>query len=162
MDSKDFGELALFWAARSTCLRRRYAAVIVDPKTKHIISTGINGAPSGKEHCIEKNWCFREELKIPPGERYELCTSIHSEQNAIIRAGQRDTIGSHMYLAGIEVSTGLPIVKPLPCFLCTKMIINAGIEKVFLYNGKNVIEVNISELYDNYVKDLFNKGKGDF
>jgi len=161
MDSKDFGELALFWAARSTCLRRRYAAVIVDPKTKHIISTGINGAPSGKEHCTEKKWCLREELKIPSGKDYLLCKSIHAEANAILRAGQRDTLGSHMYLSWLEVSTGLPITKPLPCFQCTKMIINAGIDRVFMYNGKNVIEVDIHALYDKYVQDLFNKGNGD-
>lgn len=161
MQPTDFGELALFWAKQSTCLRRRYATIIVDPITKHIVSTGINGAPSSKEHCTEKQWCLRNELKIPSGERYECCLSLHSEQNAILRAGQRDTIGCHMYIAGIEVETGLPVVKPIPCFLCTKMIINAHIEKVFMYNGRNVIEVDIDKLYDKYVQELYNKGNKD-
>jgi dCMP deaminase len=159
MDATDFGELAYFLAARSTCLRRRYGAVIVDPVSKHIISTGINGSPTGKEHCTDKQWCLREELNIPPGSDYLLCTSIHAEANAIIRAGMRDTTGSYLYIAGFEVKTSLPVVKPTPCFQCTKMIINAHISKVFLYNKRNVIEVDIDLLYDQYVQDLFNRGK---
>lgn len=155
MDQVDFGELALFWAKRSTCLRRKYACIIVDSLTKHIISTGINGAPTGQDHCTDKQWCLREELHIPRGERYECCCSLHSEQNAIIRAGMNAVTGADMYIAGIEVSTNLPVVKPLPCFLCTKMIINARIGRVFLYNGKNIIEVDIQKLYNQYIQDLF-------
>lgn len=159
MDATYFGELAMVAATQSTCIRRKFGAVIVDPITKQIISVGFNGSPSGKEHCADINWCLRNELEIPAGERYEVCRSLHGEMNAILRAGQRDTVGAHMYIAGFEVTTGLPVTKPLPCFLCTKMIINAHISKVFLYNKRNVIEVDIDLLYDQYVQDLFNRGK---
>jgi dCMP deaminase len=156
MNQIDFGEMALFIAARSTCLRRRYGAVIVDPKSKHIINTGLNGAPSGKDHCIETKWCLREELNIPSGKDYLLCKSVHAEANAIIRAGGRDCNGAHLYIAGFEVKTGLPVVKPVPCFQCTKMIINSHIDKVFLYNGRNLLELDIDALYEKYIVDLFN------
>ena len=67
---------------RGTCLRRNYGAVIV--KNDEIISTGFTGAPRGRKNCCDLKRCMREELQIPSGQRYELCRSVHSEQNAII------------------------------------------------------------------------------
>ena len=112
---------------RSTCLRRNYGAVIVN--NDQIISTGYNGSPRGTENCNELGHCERQKLNIPSGERYELCESIHAEQNAIISAARKDMIGSTLYLAGFDHETGKPITS-LPCKLCRRMIINAGIEKV--------------------------------
>ena len=64
-------DIAQTVAMRSTCLRRKYGAVIV--KNDEIISTGYNGAPRGCTNCNDIGKCKREELNIPSGERYELC-----------------------------------------------------------------------------------------
>ena len=111
---------------RSTCLRRKYGAVIV--KNDEIISTGYNGAPRGWKNCHELGYCERETLKIPHGERFELCKSVHAEMNAIISASRRDMIGSTLYLAEQNLE------NPEPCTMCRRLIINAGIEKVITKN----------------------------
>ena len=67
---------------RATCLRRIYGAIIV--KNDEIISTGYNGAPRGRANCVDMGYCSREAMKVPRGERYELCRSVHAEANAII------------------------------------------------------------------------------
>jgi dCMP deaminase len=85
---------------RGTCLRRNFGAIIV--KNDEIISTGYVGAPRGRKNCCDLGYCTREKLNIPRGERYELCRSVHAEQNAIISASRRDTIDSTLYLVGIN------------------------------------------------------------
>ena len=77
---------------RATCLRRVYGAIIV--KNDEIISTGYNGAPRGRKNCVDLGYCTREQLKVPRGERYELCRSVHAEANAIISAQRRDMVGA--------------------------------------------------------------------
>lgn len=89
---------------RSTCLRRMYGAIIV--RNDEIISTGYNGAPRGRINCTDAGRCARVEMKIPSGERYELCRSVHAEANAIISASRRDMIGSTLYLVGRDAQTG--------------------------------------------------------
>lgn len=113
-------------AARSTCLRRQYGAVIV--KDDIILSTGYNGAPRGISNCCDVGTCLRQELNIPSGERYELCKSVHAEQNAIIQAGFEKTNGATLYLAGIQ--DGEDITKPQCCEMCKRFIANAGILRV--------------------------------
>ena len=113
---------------RSTCLRRKYGAIIV--RNDEIISTGYNGAPRGRRNCSDLGRCTRETLRIPSGERYELCRSVHAEANAIISASRRDMIGATMYLAGREMKTGEIIEYPISCSMCRRMIINAGIATV--------------------------------
>ena len=112
-------------AQRSTCLRRQYGAVIV--KNDEIIATGYNGSPRGECNCCDKGECWREENNVPHGKQYEACKSVHAEQNAIISASRSDMIGSTMYLVGFE--NGKPIVA-IPCDICRRLIINAGIEEV--------------------------------
>ena len=112
---------------RSTCLRRKYGAVIV--KDDEIISTGYNGAPRGMPNCCDVGRCRRDELQIPHGERYELCNSIHAEENAIISASRRNMIGATLYLAGKEAD-GSVIYNAEPCAMCRRLIINAGISRV--------------------------------
>ena len=111
----------------STCLRRRYGAVIV--KNDEIIATGYNGAPRGEQEFLEAGVCERNRLGIKKGERYELCKAVHAEQNAIISASRRDMVGATMYIAGYESETG-EIANPEPCDICRKLIKNAGIKKV--------------------------------
>ena len=89
---------------RGTCLRRNFGAIIV--KNDQIISTGYVGAPRGRQNCIDLGVCVRETLKVPRGERYELCRSVHAEQNAIIHARREDMIGSTLYLVGKDAKTG--------------------------------------------------------
>lgn len=120
-------------ASRSTCLRRRYGAIIV--KNDEIIATGYNGAPRGEQNCTDCGKCKREELAIPKGQRYELCVSVHAEANAIISAARRDMIGATIYIVGIEASDG-SYANPNPCLMCRRLIKNAGIEQcIGLVNG---------------------------
>ena len=118
---------------RSTCLRRRYGAIIV--RNDEIISTGYNGAPRGRRNCIDLGRCTREELKIPSGERYELCRSVHAEANAIISASRRDMLDATMYLAGRDAATGAALPMASSCAMCRRMIINAGISRVVARDG---------------------------
>ena len=115
---------------RSTCLRRKYGAIIV--KNDEIISTGYNGAPRGRKNCSDLNYCTREKLNIPRGERYELCRSVHAEANAIISASRRDMLGSTLYLVGEEGSTGELISMASSCAMCKRQVLNAGIETVII------------------------------
>jgi len=123
---------------RSTCLRRCYGAIIV--KNDEIVSTGYNGAPRGRKNCMDLGYCAREALNIPSGERYELCRSVHAEMNAIISAARRDTLGSTMYLAGRQASGEL-LRHATSCSMCRRLIINAGIDRVVIRNGKTAYSV---------------------
>ena len=118
---------------RATCLRRRYGAIIV--RNDEIIATGYNGAPRGRRNCTDVNYCAREEMKIPSGERYELCRSVHAEANAIISAPRRDMIDAVLYLSGRAAASGELLGDTTPCSMCRRMIINAGIERVVCRTG---------------------------
>ena len=120
---------------RATCLRRCYGAIIV--KNDEIISTGYNGAPRGRKNCVDLGFCTREAMRVPRGERYELCRSVHAEANAIISAERGKMIGASMYLSGREVDTGAYISHSNSCSMCKRMIINAGIETVYVRDDKD-------------------------
>ena len=119
---------------RSTCLRRKYGAIIV--RSDEIISTGYNGAPRGRRNCSDLGTCTRENLKIPSGERYELCRSVHAEANAIISASRRDMLGATIYLVGRDARTGELLSDAMSCSMCKRQIINAGIEKIVIRTGE--------------------------
>ena len=118
-----FMSIAELTAKRSTCMRRNVGAAIV--LDRHIIATGYNGAPRGIDHCAQRGGCMRQELGIPSGERHELCRALHAEQNAIIQAA---TFGHSVEGATIYITHS-------PCVICSKMIINVGIRKIFV--GEN-------------------------
>ncbi len=134
MDRRDkvnyYLDLAEVVAKRGTCLRRHYGAVIV--KNDDVVSTGYVGAPRGRQNCSDLGKCIRQELKIPRGERYELCRSVHAEANAIISAARRDMLGASMYLTGIEAGTGDYVANSCSCSMCKRLIINAGISTVYI------------------------------
>ena len=115
---------------RSTCLRRKYGAIIV--RNDEIISTGYNGAPRGRRNCSDIGECTREKLQIPSGERYELCRSVHAEANAIISASRRDMIGSTIYLVGRDSKTNELLKDAMSCTMCKRQVINAGIDKIVI------------------------------
>ena len=114
-----FFQIARLVATRSTCLRRQVGAVIV--KDNRILSTGYNGAPAGITHCLERG-CIRTELNIPSGERHELCRGLHAEQNAIIQAAYH----------GVSINGADIYCTNQPCIICSKMLINAGIRKIYI------------------------------
>lgn len=109
-------------AQRSTCTRRAVGAIIV--KDKRILTTGYNGAPSGIRHCLDVG-CLRETMNIPSGERHELCRGIHAEQNALLQAA----------LHGVSVRDAVLFCTNQPCSICAKMIINAGIKRIYYQSG---------------------------
>lgn len=121
-------DIAQTVSERSTCLRKRYGAIIV--KNDSIISTGYNGAPRGRANCNELGFCLREKLQIPRGERYELCRSVHSEANAIIAASRENMLGSTLYMCCTDPRDGHVIGGVTSCMMCKRMIINAGISTV--------------------------------
>ena len=126
---------------RSTCLRRRYGAIIV--KDKIIVSTGYNGAPRGEDNCIDTGICERERLKVPKGERYELCVAVHAEQNAIINGDPLKMKDATIYIVGINAADG-SYASGEPCLLCRRMIKNAQIAKVICRNSDGeIIKVNL-------------------
>ncbi len=114
-----FAKLA---SERSTCLRRKVGAVIV--KDNRILATGYNGAPAGITHCAETG-CLREKMNVPSGQRHELCRGLHAEQNAIIQAAKH----------GINIDGSELYCTTRPCVICTKMIINSGIKKIYYTEG---------------------------
>ena len=124
---------------RSTCLRRCYGAIIV--KSDEIVSTGYNGAPRGRKNCVDLNFCTREAMGIPSGERYELCRSVHAEANAIISAARSDVLGGTLYLAGRDAKTGELLSDATSCSMCRRLIINAGIARVVIRNTKTEYSV---------------------
>ena len=117
-----FMDITRLVARRSTCMRRQVGAVMV--KDKNILATGYNGTPSGITHC-DVTGCLREQLKVPSGERHELCRGLHAEQNAIIQAARH----------GVNIADAVLYCTDSPCIICTKMLINAGIQKVIYLKG---------------------------
>ena len=117
-----FMEITRLVAKRATCLRRQVGAVLV--MDKRLLATGYNGAPSGLAHCLEVG-CLREQRQIPSGERHELCRGLHAEQNVIIQAA----------FHGIRIQGSTLYCTNLPCAICTKMLINAGIREIIYDSG---------------------------
>ena len=131
--TKYYLDIAAAVAARSTCIRRQYGAVIV--KNDVIIATGYNGASRGDPNCTDLGYCYREANDIPHGEQYEKCKAVHAEMNAIISASREQMIGATLFLAGFE--NGRRIAGPKPCDMCERAIKNAGIRWVVV--GENEV-----------------------
>jgi len=117
-----FMDMAKLAARRSSCLRRAVGAVLV--KDRRLLATGYNGVPSGVTHC-EVTGCLRERLNVPSGERHELCRGLHAEQNAIIQAA----------FHGVSIRDAVLYCTNLPCIICAKMLINAGVRRVVYLEG---------------------------
>ncbi len=117
-----FMDITHLVATRSTCMRRQVGAVLV--KERNILATGYNGVPSGITHC-DVSGCLREKLKVPSGERHELCRGLHAEQNAIIQAARH----------GVNIAGATVYCTDSPCIICSKMLINAGVAEVVYARG---------------------------
>ncbi len=140
-----FIEIAKVVSSRSTCLRRRYGAVIV--KDNVIVSTGYNGAPRGVVNCADIARCKRKDLNIPSGERYELCEAVHAEQNAIVNGSPERMKDAIIYVAGFEENGSVADGKP--CLLCSRMILNAQIGTV-VYLKKDGALMRIEDMKKLY------------
>ncbi len=114
-----FLRLAELAATRSTCLRRQVGAVLVSGR--RVLATGYNGAPKGLPHCLEVG-CLREQLKIPSGQRHEMCRAIHAEQNAILQAAQY----------GVAVKAATLYCTNQPCAICAKLLLNLDVNRMVL------------------------------
>ena len=117
-----FMEMAELAARRSTCLRRKVGAVLV--KNKKVLATGYNGAPKDITHC-EVTGCLREKMGVPSGERHEICRGVHAEQNLVAQAA----------FHGVKTEGSTVYCTHQPCIICTKILINAGIKKIYFKNA---------------------------
>ena len=124
---------------RSTCIRRKLGAIIV--KHDEIISTGYVGAPRGRKNCNDLNYCTRDKLGVPKGQRYELCRSVHAEQNAILSAARADMIDATLYLACHDARTDQLDGEVEPCSMCKRLIINAGIKQVIVRQTRDAYKI---------------------
>ena len=141
-------DIAQTVSERSTCLRRRYGAIIV--KNDEIISTGYNGAPRGRANCADLNYCTREALNIPSGQRYELCRSVHAEANCIISAARKDALDATIYMACVNPKNGELIPDATSCSMCRRQIINAGIKRIVIRDNKTDYRiVEVQDWIDN-------------
>lgn len=125
--------VAEIFAYRSTCLKRKYGAVVVKDDT--VISTGYNGSPRGLDNCCDIGRCPRIELDMHQGEGYGICRAIHAEQNALLNCSKEQTKGADLYLAGVNPEENT-IHKAKPCPLCARLIIQAGIANVIMRTGE--------------------------
>ncbi len=117
-----FMKMAKLAAERSTCLRRQVGAILV--KERQILATGYNGAPSGVDHC-DKSGCLRQELEVPSGERHEICRGVHAEQNLVAQAA----------FHGVKTEDSTVYCTNQPCVICVKLLINAGVERIYFQEG---------------------------
>jgi dCMP deaminase len=118
-----FMKMAFLASERSTCLRRKVGAVLV--RSRKVLATGYNGAPKGVKNCLEIGSCIRDEMKIPSGERHELCRGAHAEANAIAQAAQ----------FGVQVEGATIYCTNFPCSFCSKLLINAGVKEFVFKKG---------------------------
>ncbi|MFO8053423.1 MAG: cytidine/deoxycytidylate deaminase family protein [Candidatus Omnitrophota bacterium] len=116
-----FMGVAFLVSKRATCLRRKVGAVLV--KDKQILATGYNGAPKGITHC-EAAGCLRKKMEVPSGQRHEICRGLHAEQNVILQSA----------LHGVSVKGSTLYITNSPCSICAKMIINAGIDEIVVFD----------------------------
>lgn len=153
-------------ARKSKCYRRALGAIVV--KDDQIISTGYVGAIRKGKDCYEHGFCMRTRLGIPHGHRYELCRSVHAEQNAIINAARAGVslLGGDLYLFAWN-----PVerkgIDALPCFICKKMIINAGLRRMICSTKEHKLRIFNTEdwVHDWQINDILEDkdqyGKGE-
>lgn len=139
--------IAKMVAQRGSCLRRNYGAIIV--KNDRIVSSGYTGSPRGRANCCDLEYCERENLNIPSGERYELCRSVHAEMNAIVSASSDEMKDATMYVVGLDAKTGEMLPETICCAMCKRLIINAEIANVITYSHEIPISTNVSDWVEN-------------
>lgn len=146
-------------ASRATCLRKKWGSVIVN--NDQIISTGYNGAPRGRANCNELGYCTKK--KLLPNQRhggYDACRAVHSEQNAMLSASRQEMLGGVIYLVGYRTENHEYEEGAAPCLMCRKLIINAGISKVYVRVNKE--EYKIFDVQEWINDDEFLRGQLEY
>lgn len=115
---------------RASCIKTHKGCIIVN--NDRVISTGYNGAPRGRQNCVDCGFCVKDKFDIPFDKCYELCRGVHAEMNAINAAARTDTNGASLYLVGVDADTLLYLEDCEPCTICRRSIINAGIRDVYI------------------------------
>ena len=108
--------------AMSKCTRLKVCCVI--EKNGRIISTGVNGTPSGFKNCNEY-FSPKDRLKKDYSTRHHEFSEayeVHAEMNAVLELGKNSSMDSYNDLT-LYCST-------CPCPGCAKMIAQAGIKYV--------------------------------
>ena len=134
-----FMNIAQVVAERANCSRRKVAAVIV--KDKRVISTGYNGTPRGIQNCNEGG-CARCSGNAPSGTALESCVCSHAEENSIVQAAYH----------GVSLKGATLYSTLSPCLICTKMIINSGIEEVVYHKSYTIEELPLKLLNEAKIK----------
>ena len=144
-----FMGIAMLAARRSKDPNTQVGACIVSQENI-IISTGYNGAPRGRQNCSDLNYCMRDKLNIPRGERYELCRSVHAEANAIIAAARERMLGSTIYMVCVDAKTGELVSGTSSCMMCKRLVINAGISQVIVRDTNEEFRIiDVKDWIDN-------------
>ncbi len=135
-------------AERATCFRNKGGAIIV--RDDQIIATGYIGAPRKTKSCLERGECLRDKLEIPHGRYYEICRSVHAEQNCIINAARAGVslLGGDMFIyhrdrKGKEMDS-------FPCYICKKIMINSGLKRIVCSTKEKGIKIFNTE---DWIKD---------
>jgi dCMP deaminase len=154
-----FLDIAEKYSKRAQCMRRQYAALIVNDRHRQI-SAGYNGAPRLCKSSLERGQCYRMERHIPTGSNYELCRSIHAEQNAIMQIGLEACKDKTLYLFGWDVQNnciaGDRVLGSPPCLMCMKLIVQAEIKKVvFKLPTGRIRTIENSQMIDKINRDDF-------
>ena len=164
-----FLRIASTVATTSNCIRRKYGAVIVE-KDKisakqqyefgRIVGYGSNQATLTSTSCNVTGTCWRMENNIPHGKMYEMCKSVHAEQNAIISSELTDLSECVLYLVGYDC-TEQNFIEAEPCYICAKMLYSMGLRFVITMDsskgarrGSILLSLdNIIKKHENSVKD---------
>ena len=152
--TKYFLDIAISVAARSTCLRRKFGAVIVNGNT--IVGTGYNGNAKDVINCYEVG-CIKNMMSAPSNRAYDLCPAVHAEENAIINSSRNDRIGATLYLAGLDPDGGY--TRAYPCQRCKRKIINSEISEVVLLDKEGQpVRIDVKDFIQEdtawYVKEI--------
>ncbi len=153
-----FLQIAELVGSRATCDRGRSGCVIV--RDRRILVTGYVGSPTGLPHCDEVGHELHRIINFDNSESEHCVRTVHAEQNAIAQAAK----------LGVSVDGGVLYCHMTPCYVCAKILINAGIKKVVAskdyHRGQKTKEIFetagvrleiLNPEIEDYKSDRFNK-----
>ncbi len=114
-----FMEVANSVSKRGTCDRGRSGCVIA--KDKQILATGYVGSPTGFPHCDDVGHQIKKLIHEDGNTTQHCVRTVHAEQNAICQAAKR----------GVSIDGATVYCKMTPCRVCTMLLINTGIKRVY-------------------------------
>lgn len=123
-----FMNIAEMVGTRATCDRGKTGCVVV--KDNRILATGYVGSPSGVPHCDEVGHEMHTVIHSDGTKSQHCIRTTHAEQNVISQAAR----------VGIKLDGGTLYTHMTPCYVCAKMIINAGIKRVVAHVDYHVGE----------------------